>query len=115
MAEYGTVDVKRVTTVTVASIILGVICLIALTSPDERKYDRQFREDIKKGTQLKDACIYIKDHGWTYEWIPQYRELVISIGQDYLPIVRVRYNKQLFFDEFNRLKAQSGAMEYTLH
>ncbi|HEY9684439.1 MAG TPA: hypothetical protein V6C86_22855 [Oculatellaceae cyanobacterium] len=97
------------------SVVLAVICLIGLGSPDSNKLERDFRGDLKPGAQVKDVIAYIKDHGWTYDWNQNEKSLTIVVpGAAWLPIIKPRYRKSFYFDHFNRLKGQNGNIEYGL-
>jgi hypothetical protein len=95
------------------SVVLAIICLIGLGSPDANKLERDFRADLKPGTQVKDVIAYLKDHNWPYEWNQEQKSLTIVVpGAAWLPIIKPRYHKSFFFDHFNRLKGQNGNIEY---
>jgi hypothetical protein len=98
------------------SLFLGLICLIGLASPDSNKLERDLRNEVKQGTQMKDVIAYIKDHGWTYDWNKDARSITTNIpGASWMPIIKPKYKKIFYFDDFNRLRSQNGNLEYGLH
>ena len=95
------------------SIALAFVCLVGFGSPDGNKIERDFRTDLKQGTQVKDVVAYLKDHGWTYDWNKDIRSITTNIpGAPWLPLIKPRYKKVFYFDNFNRLKSQNGNIEY---
>ena len=97
------------------SIFLALVCLIGFGSPDGNKLERDFRSELKAGTQVKDVVAYLKDHGWTYDWNKDVRSITTNIpGASWLPVIKPRYKKIFYFDNFNRLKSQNGNLEYGL-
>jgi hypothetical protein len=99
-----------------SSIILGAVCLISVGSPDGHKLEREFRSDLKPGTQMKDVIAYLKDRSWTYTWNKELKSIETTIpGAKWLPLVKPHYRQIFYFDDFNRLKSQNGNLNYSFN
>jgi hypothetical protein len=99
----------------VASFLVVVFCLLAIASPDGKGLDKRLRTDIKQGTQLKDVADYCKQNNLAYEWNAKARRLTIVLdGANWLPVTKVTYRENLYFDNFNRFKGVNGNLEYGL-
>ena len=106
-------DAKKTAALIGGSVVLALICLIGFGSPDGNKLDHEFREDLKYGTQMKDVIAYLKEHGWTYEWNKDLKSITTVVpGAPWLPVIKPRFKKIFYFDNFNRLKSQNGNIEY---
>jgi hypothetical protein len=96
-----------------ASVVICLFCLLGVLSPDGRTFEKEFRNDIKNGTQVKDVVSYFKDRNLVWTWERSNRQLTVILpGRNWIPFVKVDYKELVFFDNFNRLKGRSGSMEY---
>ncbi|WP_421020562.1 hypothetical protein, partial [Klebsiella pneumoniae] len=76
-------------------------------------FEKDFRNDMKNGTQVKDVVTYFKDRNLNWTWDKNKRQLTVTLpGRDWIPFIKVDYKESVFFDNFNRLKGRSGSMEY---
>ncbi|MDR3612591.1 MAG: hypothetical protein P4L53_03440 [Candidatus Obscuribacterales bacterium] len=96
-----------------ASVVICLFCLLGVLSPDGRTFEKEFRNDIKNGTQVKDVVSYFKERNLAWTWERSNRQLTVVLpGRNWIPFVKVDYKELVFFDNFNRLKGRSGSMEY---
>jgi len=96
-----------------ASAVVCLFCLLGVLSPDGRTFEKEFRNDIKNGTQVKDVVSYFKERNLVWTWDRTNRQLTVVLpGRNWIPFVKVDYKESAFFDNFNRLKGRSGSMEY---
>jgi hypothetical protein len=99
----------------VSTFLVAVFCLLALASPDGKGLEKRIRTEIKQGTQLKDVADYCKQNNLTYEWNAKARRLTIVLpGGNWLPLAKVTYREDLYFDNFNRYKGLNGNLVYGL-
>ena len=108
-------DLKRKVLLGVTAVFVVICCLLQLASPDGKSLDKKLRTEVKQGTQLKDVADYCKQNSLGYEWNAKARMLTIILpGGNWLPLAKVTFKENLYFDNFNRFKGMNGNLEYGL-